>query len=156
MDRTAAADLQRTSFTLSSVGHTRSEVHARPGSGPGLESFCSFNVPCIDNALCHTGTPADPARSAVALMQWVSGQFIYTCTGSLLADTVTTSQIPYFLSANHCISTAANASNLEAYFQCTVPCGSTACPAQTQPGGIQRLGRDDQATGTAGDLRSCS
>jgi len=147
-----AADLQRTSFTLSSVGHIGARFTRALGPGPGLESFCSFNVPCIDNALCHTGTPADPARSAVALMQWVSGQFIYTCTGSLLADTVTTSQIPYFLSANHCISTAANASNLETYFQFTIPCGSTTCPAQTQPGGIQRLGATIKATGTAGDF----
>jgi lysyl endopeptidase len=146
-----AADLQRTSFTLSSVGHIGASFTRALGPGPGLESFCSFNVPCIDNALCHTGTPADPARSAVALMQWVSGQFIYTCTGSLLADTVSTSQIPYFLSANHCISTASNASNLETYFQFTIPCGSTMCPAQTNPGGIQRLGATIKATGTAGD-----
>ncbi len=84
-------------------------------------------------------------------MQWVSGAFIYTCTGGLLADTVPTSQIRYFLSANHCISRAADAGNLETYFNFTLPCGSTSCPAQTQPGGTQVLGATIKATGTGGD-----
>src|SRR5262249_62256131 len=102
--------------------------------------------------LCHTGTPADAARNAVALMQWIAGPFIYTCTGGLLNDTVASSQIPYFLTANHCISTSTNASNLETYFQFTLPCGSTSCPPQTQPGGIQRLGSTIVTTGSAGDF----
>jgi V8-like Glu-specific endopeptidase len=147
-----AADLKRISFSISDVGHIGTKFTAALRAVPIIESFCGFNVPCIDNASCHTGTPADPAKSAVALMQWVSGQFIYTCTGGLLNDTVSTSQIPYFLTANHCISTAGNASNMEAYFQFTLPCGSTSCPPQTQPGGIQRLGATIKTTGTAGDF----
>jgi hypothetical protein len=144
-----AADLRGLSFAISEVGHIGA-AFAR-SLRISTESFCSFNVPCIDNASCHNGTPADPAKSAVALMQWVAGQFIYTCTGGLLNDTVSTSQIPYFLTANHCISKASNASNMEAYFQFTLPCGSTSCPAQTVPGGIQRLGATIKATGTGGD-----
>src|SRR5262249_12296761 len=115
------------------------------------ESFCSFNAACIENASCHTGTPADAAKSAAALLQWVSGRFIYTCTGTLMNDTDNSTQIPYLLTANHCINKAADASALEAYFQFSLPCGSTSCPAQTNPGGIQRLGSTIKATGTAGD-----
>src|SRR2546422_10789603 len=146
-----AADLKKTSFVIASAGHIGQAFVDSLGGGIRPESFCSFNVPCIENASCHTGTPADPAKGAVALMQWISGQFIYTCTGSLLADTVSSSQIPYFLSANHCISQQSNANNLETYFQFSIACGSTNCPAQTNPGGIQRLGATIKATGASGD-----
>jgi hypothetical protein len=144
-----AADLRGISFVVSEVGHISPKF--ANALTAATESFCSFNVFCIENASCHNGTPADPAKSAVALMQWISGAYIYTCTGGLLADTVSTSQIPYFLTANHCISQARIAKNMEAYFQFTLPCGSTSCPAQTNPGGMQRLGATIKATGTTGD-----
>ena len=146
----AAADLKGISFSISEVGHVGQKFSQ--GLVAATESFCSFNVPCIENASCHTGTPADPAKSAVALMQWISGQFIFTCTGGLLNDTVGTSQIPYFLTANHCLSTNGIAANLETYFQFSLPCGSNSCPGQTFPGGIQRLGASVKATGTGGDF----
>ncbi|HUD72051.1 MAG TPA: trypsin-like peptidase domain-containing protein, partial [Dongiaceae bacterium] len=143
-------DLTRIGFGIAEVGHI-GKAFAN-SQRIATESFCSFNVPCIDNASCHSGTPADPSKAATALMQWVQGQFIYTCTGTLLNDTVAASQIPYFLTANHCLSTNSIAANLEAYFQFSIACGSTACPAQTNPGGIQRLGATVKATGTAGDF----
>ena len=147
-----ASDLKGLSFRIAEAGHIGQELAQRSGGSISPESFCSFNVPCIENASCFSGTPADPVKGAVALLQWVSGAFIYTCTGSLLNDTVTTSQIPYLLTANHCISHAKDASNLQAYFNFTLPCGSTSCPAQTNPGGTQRLGATITATGTGGDF----
>jgi len=114
------------------------------------ESFCSFNVACIENASCHNVAAANPAKSAVALMQWIAGQYIYTCTGGLLNDSVSTSQIPYFLTANHCLSSNNTAANLETYFQFSIACGSTSCPGQTNPGGLQRLGATVKAPGSAG------
>ncbi len=147
-----AADLKGISFVIADAGHIGQAFIESLGRSISPESFCSFNVPCIENASCHNGTPADPVKSAVALEQWVSGAFIYTCTGSLLNDTVSTSQIPYLLTANHCISRAKDASNLQAYFQFSISCGSTSCPAQTNPGGIQRLGATITATGTGGDF----
>jgi hypothetical protein len=145
-----AEDLKGISFTISEVGH----VGPRFANGlrAATESFCSFNVPCIENASCHNGTPADPAKSAVALMQWIQGAFIYTCSGGLVADSDAGSQIPYFLTANHCLSSNNVAQNLETYFQFSISCGSTNCPAQTNPGGIQRLGATVKATGSAGDF----
>lgn len=147
-----AADLKGLSFVIADVGHIGKNFADSLGFGVQPESFCSFNVPCIENASCHNGTPADPAKNAVALMQWVAGAFIYTCTGGLLNDSDPSGQIPYFLTANHCISTSKNASNLEAYFQFSISCGSTNCPPQTQPGGIQRLGATIKATGGGGDF----
>jgi hypothetical protein len=147
-----AADLKGISFAIEGVGHIEPDSASSLGRGVTPESFCSFNVPCIENASCFSGTPAQPAKSAVALMQWIAGAFIYTCTGGLVADSDTGSQIPYFLTANHCISQAKNATNLETYFQFSLPCGSTSCPDQTNPGGIQRLGATIKATGTGGDF----
>jgi len=145
-----AADLKGTSFQISEVGHISQQFAT--GLTAVTESFCSFNVSCIENASCHNGTPADPAKSAVALMQWIQGAFIYTCTGGLIADSDTGTQIPYFLTANHCLSSGSVAANLETYFQFSIACGSTNCPAQTNPGGIQRLGSTIKTTGTAGDF----
>jgi len=148
-------DLKGISFTIAGVGHIGQQFAQSLGGGGRSvmpESFCSFNVPCIENASCHNGTPADPAKSAVALMQWVSGAYIYTCTGGLIADSDSSSQIPYFLTAHHCISRAKDAGNMEAYFQFAIACGSTACPGQTTPGGIQRLGATIATTGTGGDF----
>ena len=145
-----AADLKRTSFSVSEVGHVSPKF--APAAGATVETFCSFNVECIENASCHNGTPAEAAKSAVALMQWISGAYIYTCTGGLLNDTVSSSQIPYFLTANHCLSSNRIAKNLETYFQFSISCNSYDCPQQTYPGGIQRLGASVVATGNAGDF----
>jgi len=146
------ADLKGVSFTIAEVGHIGRQFAASSGLGFTPESFCSFNVPCIENASCFSSSQLTAAKNAVALMQWISGGFIYTCTGGLIADSDSGSQIPYFLTANHCISRARDASALEAYFQFSLPCGSTSCPGQTNPGGIQRLGSTITATGTSGDF----
>jgi len=145
-----ADDLKGTAFNISDVGHIGPKFTS--GLIAVTESFCSFNVPCIENASCHNVAAANPAKSSVALLQWIAGAFIYTCTGSLIADSDSSTQIPYFMTANHCINKAADASNLEQYFQFSIACGSTNCPAQTNPGGIQRLGSTIKANGTGGDF----
>jgi len=145
-----AADLVRSSFRIADLGHLGSGF--RGGPTPSTESFCSFNENCVENASCYSGTPAQAAKSAVALMQWVAGAFIYTCTGGLIADSDGSTSIPYFLTANHCLSSNNTAANLETYFQFSISCGSTSCPGQTNPGGIQRLGATVKATGSAGDF----
>jgi hypothetical protein len=58
----------------------------------------------------------DLYRKAVAHLQFASGQFLGFCTGALVNDTDTRTAIPYLLTANHCISTAAEASSLEAFW----------------------------------------
>jgi hypothetical protein len=145
-----AADLQSTSFRVIDAGYISPRFVDQAIAT--TESFCSFNVPCIENASCHNGTPADAAKDAIALMQWISGAFIYTCTGGLVADMDSGSQIPYFLTAHHCISRNKDAKNLETYFQFSIACGSSNCPGQTNPGGIQRLGASVLASSTGGDF----
>lgn len=92
------------------------------------EEFCSFNAPCIVDAQCYDTTdwPAiDDVRLAVAHMQFVSGMYIYICSGGLLTDTDPSTLIPYFLTANHCINLTSEANSLECYWQFwTAYCGA--------------------------------
>ena len=66
-------------------------------------------------------------------MEWIKGPFIYTCTGGLLADTDSGSQIPYFLTANHCFSSSI--SNLETFFNYTTDSCNGTCPDSLVTGG---------------------
>ncbi len=126
-------DLEDTWFVISEIGHI----------GPKFllgEGHCSYNEPCVQNVSCGADPAVNEARDAVAQMQWISGPFIYMCTGGLLADMDTSSEIPYFLSANHCISRNKDARNLECFFQLTVDCGDS-CPDlfETRANHLQEL-----------------
>jgi hypothetical protein len=83
----------------------------------GVLEHCPENEPCVEDASCYSGGAIGSAKYAAAAMQWVSGSWIYMCSGGLIADTDTTTEIPYFLTANHCISKAKDATALECYFQ---------------------------------------
>ncbi|HEX3131210.1 MAG TPA: trypsin-like peptidase domain-containing protein [Thermoanaerobaculia bacterium] len=86
------------------------------------------NINCLVDATCSNVAAANPAKLAVAKMEWISGAFIYTCTGGLLSDTNPT-QDNFFLTANHCVSKNNNASNVSFYWRyATSSCNGT-CPA---------------------------
>lgn len=65
---------------------------------------------CNLDATCHDTYVNQ--RNAVARMIYTSGGGTYVCTGTLLNDSQS-SGTPYFLTANHCISTQAEASSLQ-------------------------------------------
>ncbi|MFH1109681.1 MAG: serine protease [Planctomycetota bacterium] len=118
------ADLQDISLRVTEVGHIGRGVFGLPGDAQGgVASFCPTNASCVVNTNCVNEPIVNPVELAVAKMIWISGAYIYTCTGGLIADTVPSSQIPYFLTANHCLSK--NNTNLEAFFQYQAACGST-------------------------------
>lgn len=93
-------------------------------------NLCSANAACVVNAACQSSAVVNTAKDAVAGMLFQSGSSFYICTGGLVADTVTTSVIPYFLTAHHCISSSGEASSLETYFDYQTTCSSPNC---TQP-----------------------
>jgi hypothetical protein len=66
---------------------------------------------------CHNNVPAEWANVAksVGQMQFTSGGFEYICTGTLLNPTANDFD-PIFLTANHCISTEAEAQSLRVYW----------------------------------------
>jgi hypothetical protein len=75
-------------------------------------------------------------------MIFTSGQGSYLCTGTLLADQDSSTSVPYFLTANHCISAQTEASSLQTYwFYRASSCnsGSLSASNQTLTGGATLL-----------------
>jgi V8-like Glu-specific endopeptidase len=103
--------------------------------GTGLpmaaSNLCSDNASCVENAACWNGVAAvSDARDAVASILFASGPFHYICSGGLIRD-ANVQHLPYFLTANHCISSSGEASSLETYFD--YESGSCTSPTCTQP-----------------------
>jgi hypothetical protein len=90
---------------------------------------------CQLDATCYSSTWGSESN-AVARMVFNVGGLGYQCTGTLLSDTDTSTTIPYFLSANHCISTQTVASTLQTYWFYRSPsCNSGTYNATTRSGG---------------------
>ena len=126
------ADLRRASLTIANVGHIDpSFVTGVIGDEAGgtRGGFCG-NLSCIVDATCFNVPAANPCKLAVAKMEWISGPYIYTCTGGLLSDN-NPSQNNYFLTANHCISKNNNASNVQFYWRFATSSCNGACPSNS-------------------------
>lgn len=100
----------------------------------GESEACNVDTACRVGEL---GANFVSAKNAVAHMQFViAGEGTYVCTGTLLADNVATSQIPYFYSANHCIDNQTVASTLNTFWQYEATgCGSGVLAAKVQLAG---------------------
>jgi hypothetical protein len=85
-------------------------------------------------------------------MQFVKKPYLYICSGGLINNTAN-DRTPYFLTANHCISSDRVAATLEAYFRWSIGCYAT-CPTQwADPVGVPRtLGASVVATNRTGDF----
>jgi len=64
---------------------------------------------------CPQGSNWQENKKSVCLMTFNDGRFSYNCTGSLI-NNVRADETPYFLTANHCISTEIQANTLVTYF----------------------------------------
>lgn len=122
------------SFEIAGIGHVD---RALIGASPQASNLCSFNADCVVSASCSTSSAVADAEDAVARILFASGRFLFLCSGGLLADTDTATTIPYFLTANHCISSSSEASSMEAVFLYRASsCGDTSgCsdPSSTLP-----------------------
>lgn len=87
---------------------------------------CEIDVSCAPEV--------DDQSRATARMIFVSAGATYACTGTLMNDTVS-SGTPYFLSADHCVSTQTAASSLTTYWFFRSP----SCNAQTLSPEAQQL-----------------
>ena len=98
------------------------------------KAFCSFNAPCVEDGSCFNSGDwgaINSVRNGVAHIQFVSGGGSFICSGGLLNDTDSTTQVPLFLTANHCISTSSEANSLEAYWRFrTSSCGGSCFSAR--------------------------
>ncbi|MGE4073293.1 MAG: pre-peptidase C-terminal domain-containing protein [Lysobacterales bacterium] len=103
----------------------------------GESDPCEIDANCVTNP----STAYTNSKNSVARMSFQVGGSPFVCTGTLLNDTVSGTFIPYFFSANHCISTQAAASTLTTFwFEESTSCGSGIASARTQvSGGAQLL-----------------
>lgn len=79
----------------------------------GESAACNINAVCRVDQL---GPAYVQAKNAVAHMVFVDGGKSYICTGTLLNDTTTSTQVPYFYSAAHCIDSQTVANTLNTYW----------------------------------------
>ena len=145
--------LAATHYLIASIAHLDHRFgmarYGADGDEQVGDGLCSFNEQCIENASCSTLDAAiAPAADAVAQILFASGNgpFAgwYICSGGLANDTDTASVIPYFLTANHCISKGAEARSAETFFDYTTPCGgvcSFPSVASTLGASIVKTGR---------------
>lgn len=104
---------QGASFDIAGISHVDRELL---GIAPQAGTLCSFNADCVESAACTSSSAVSDAEDGVAHIQFVSGPWVYMCSGGLLNDTDTSTTIPYFVTANHCISKSGEASSMEAFF----------------------------------------
>lgn len=73
---------------------------------------------CQVDAACATDISQDyqTVRTSTAKITFVDGGFSYLCSGTLMNDLDTATQIPYLLTANHCIDNQSAASSAEFYW----------------------------------------
>lgn len=96
----------------------------------GDSGSCNIDVACRTTTL---GQPFVNAKNAVARMTFTSGGSTFTCTGTLLNDSTPSTQVPYFYSAAHCISTQTEANTLTTFWNFeTATCGVASSGANTQ------------------------
>jgi V8-like Glu-specific endopeptidase len=129
------ADLRSVSFRVTEAGLvTRKFANSlretfEETSQPRQTAEACGNPNCVVDATCINTTLANNAKLGVAKMEWISGAFIFTCTGGLITDTNPT-QGNFFLTANHCFSKNNVAQNVSFYWRfATSSCNSTSCPS---------------------------
>ena len=138
-----AADVGPMSISVSSVGNLGERFAV------AQQQLCDFNSECTEDAepYGYRSELVSALQDATAYMQWVQGAWIYSCSGGLIADSEPNSQIPYFLTANHCLKSNAAARNLELFWNYTITSGSC-----SGPNSLATMGATVKATGVKGDF----
>ena len=116
---TTAAELGKAVLSVGSVVHLEHPTYAPSSSQKAGASVRPKSDSCFIDRSCVTSADfsnIDGATRSIGQLTFEdTGQF-YVCTGGLL-NTTDASSIPYLLTANHCFSTQASATSLEAFWQ---------------------------------------
>lgn len=139
----AGVDAQALDFDLTRVSHLVYDPLRnvwQKATGIGTAAGCAPDVVCTQPTAAVRA-----AASGVARMIFSRPEGTFLCTGTLVADKDPSSQIPYFLTANHCISDEDAARSLNTYwfFEATV-CGMESAPALQQRYGGASLQATDE------------
>lgn len=108
-------------FTISKITHV--ENKDIPGHNNRPTADCYRDANCIAPQIFQH---IDNLQKAVAALYFVNNnQLVFFCSGALINDNRTTDFQPFLLTANHCLSTQANANTVEAHFSYwTTTCNS--------------------------------
>lgn len=103
----------------------------------GDSGSCNIDAVCRVNQL---GPAYVAAKNAVARMTFVKDGGTYTCTGTLLNDTTSATQVPYFYSAAHCIDSQTVANTLTTHWSYeNSTCGVVNATSMQLAGGADML-----------------
>ncbi|MBZ0168661.1 MAG: Ig domain-containing protein [Kofleriaceae bacterium] len=98
-------------FSIPRVSH----LFSSPLDPGALQQQIGEAAGCTLDSACYTSTWGNESL-ATAKMTFTKGGGSYLCTGTLMNDSDPSTFIPYFLTANHCISTQTVASTLQTYW----------------------------------------
>lgn len=123
----AGVPVQTVEIAVPTVSHIFAELE--PAAGDTSVTKINESASCHLDAVCNASYITQ--SNAVARMLYTSGGKTYLCTGTLLND-AQASGTPYFLSANHCISTQTVASTLQTdWFYQSSGCNTRALSSRT-------------------------
>jgi len=121
------------------------------GSSGGVQT--NDSPTCLVDATCVSTSTLDVIdlyRRAVADLFYIKAGSGFVCTGGLINDSDTSGFIPYLLTANHCFSTQAVATTLEAFWDYrTASCNGSFPSMNASP---RSNGSTLLATGTTSDF----
>jgi V8-like Glu-specific endopeptidase len=107
---------------------------------------------CLEDSQCFNSSTYAWIReteASVAIIRFAKNDSFFQCTGGLIADADGSSQILYFLTANHCLKTQDSATSLEAFWDYKrIACNGSAPNLYSVP---RSNGSTLLATGTNGD-----
>jgi lysyl endopeptidase len=97
---------------------------------PNDTPSCLVDVTCVGVTIPASPLPISQVERAIAHLEFVDNGSSFVCTGGLVNDRPTSNGNPAFLlTANHCISTQASASSLQAFWDYRYPnCSSSTIP----------------------------
>jgi lysyl endopeptidase len=81
----------------------------------GAAKAASKSGACNIDVACSAGNSWHDQMASVARYTYTEGQYSYSCTGTLMANTGN-STTPYFLTAHHCVNTQAAANSVVVYW----------------------------------------
>ncbi|MBC2711954.1 MAG: trypsin-like peptidase domain-containing protein [Desulfosarcina sp.] len=104
----------RPNFTLTipKVSHLFSsiiQIDEKRLSEVGKSGWCNIDI------ACRSTTPSDLPEATAKIVYTKSGG-TFLCTGTLLNDADSSSWIPYFMTANHCVNTQSVADTINSYW----------------------------------------
>ena len=95
------------SLAVTDVSWFRVEKVAHRFVDPGATHYKALDCPDLHvDVQCRVGEFPAGLENAVARVEYEVGGISASCTGTLLNDADSETSIPYFLTANHCVSTA--------------------------------------------------